>query len=357
MPCKIGKGLVARLAFALLLCMTGWVSARNKDDRHRYDDRALLRKHLFSRGNGRRHFGVANILAKHHHRHRSLLLHDDDGHHHEGPCGTPGRSKAQRQSFEQRRLEHRRGLAENSEIVVPVCFHVIRPEQEEETNDPDVPVLDNDLLQVQLDYLNYGFSSQSCCASTNSWCQDANENLCSIETGIRFEMAILPDDGSTTTSQQWDDTLGTSPSTAHPAACITQTRNNEWYNATILSEQENTMMHTLRMGGAQVLNIVYNDLRYYFGMKDRLLGHALLPDFYALYGDIDGVVIAMNGIVYPPDPQTYEYDVSDYSFACYCVFVGKLFALDSHFFSSVGRIDDHCARGGFLDKSRHGLCV
>lgn len=321
MSYKIGKGLV-HLAFALLLCMTGWVSAHNKDAaRRRFDDdRALLQEHLSARGNGRRHFGVANLVAKHHHHH-SLLLHDDHDHHEE-PCGTPGRSAAQRQSFEKRRLEHRRrGLGDNSETVVPVCFHVIRPEQEEETDDPDAPVLDNDLLQVQLDYLNYGFSSQSCCASTNPWCQDANEKLCSIETDIRFEMAILPDKESTTTSQQWDDTLGTSPSTSHPAACITQTRNNKWYNATILSEQENTMMHTLRIGGADVLNIVYNDLRYYFGMKDRLLGLALLPDFYALYGDIDGVVIAMKGIVYPPDPQTYEYDVSDCSFACYCAFV------------------------------------
>ena len=71
------------------------------------------------------------------------------------------------------------------------------------------------------------------------------------------------------------------------------------------------MMKTLRVGGADVLNIVYNDLRYYYGLANRLLGHALLPEFFSLYGDIDGVVISKKGIVYPDDPETYPYSVCD----------------------------------------------
>ena len=305
----------ALLALALLLCMPGWVSARKDDIRTGNVQQLPSRQG--------RHLGVAAedlIAINHNDRHHGLLHHLHD-HDHEGPCGTPERSTQQRESFERRLFEfqaqrepnssrrHRRGLNNNDpSIVIPVCFHVIRPENPENIGDVR-DVLDNDLLQVQLDFLNQAFSSQSCCQSDEPWCQDSSKNelLCSIDTGIRFEMAILD---AKATSREWSESLGTSPSTADSNACITRTRNNAWYTANILSTEENTMMATLRVGGASVLNIVYNDLRDSYGLADRLLGHALLPEFYPLFGDIDGVVMSMKGIVYPPDPETYKYTVS-----------------------------------------------
>lgn len=268
-------------------------------------------KDLLLASNLHRQLDTVDLISLSPHDHRDLLHghdHHHHPHHHEGPCGTPGRTAAQRQSFKKRRLvyhaqrENKRRLGDHSTdvVVVPVCFHVIRPEQDED--DPPV-LLDNDLLQIQLDFLNHGFSSQSCCTSQQDWCQ---EGLCSIDTGIRFEMAMLDE-----TTGQWNDTIKpTSPRTSTPNACVTQTRNSDWYNAIVLSNAENMMMSTLRVGGAGVLNVVYNDLRYYYGMEDRLLGHALLPEWYPIFGAIDGVVISMNGIVYPDEPEKYQYDIT-----------------------------------------------
>jgi hypothetical protein len=47
------------------------------------------------------------------------------------------------------------------DIVVPVCFHVIRPSED--------TFLDTDTLQVQLDALNLAYSTGSCCDDTLDW--------------------------------------------------------------------------------------------------------------------------------------------------------------------------------------------
>jgi hypothetical protein len=53
-------------------------------------------------------------------------------------------------------------------IVVPVCFHVIRPIEDPETGDI---FLDKASLQVQLDALNQAFSTESCCDVAEEWCK------------------------------------------------------------------------------------------------------------------------------------------------------------------------------------------
>jgi hypothetical protein len=53
-------------------------------------------------------------------------------------------------------------------LVVPVCFHVIRPIEDPATGDI---FLDKASLQDQLDALNQAFSIESCCDVAEEWCK------------------------------------------------------------------------------------------------------------------------------------------------------------------------------------------
>jgi len=167
-------------------------------------------------------------------------------------------------------------------IVLPICFHVIRPDDDD--------FLDTESLQVQLDALNLSFSSDSCCDTSQPWC---NAGDCSIETGIRFEMALLdPTDGSWVQGS-------TTPNVADANSCATRTVNADWYSSFTESSTELNMKRTLRVGDASVLNV-------YFKTNDEgILGYATFPDEFTVAGDIDGVIINDSTVI---GGSSVEYD-------------------------------------------------
>jgi len=128
-----------------------------------------------------------------------------------------------------------RNLQSDDIILIPVCFHVIRP-----TIDENVTFLDVAHLQLQLDALQRTFSADSCCNTTQSWCTPGQ---CSVDTGFRFAMAYLnattgqwdPDAGTTTTVVGSDSTNGGS------RTCITRTQNDSWYYSEAHSQDEKDM--------------------------------------------------------------------------------------------------------------------
>jgi hypothetical protein len=118
-----------------------------------------------------------------------------------------------------------RKLQDTTEIiVVPVCFHVIRPFQDPANGDMFIDIAS---LQLQLDALNQAFSPDSCCdEAIEPWCTGE----CSIETGIRFAMLVLDANGdpsiggdSTTTT-----TYQVSPPSSDVSVCTTRSVNEAW---------------------------------------------------------------------------------------------------------------------------------
>jgi len=169
-----------------------------------------------------------------------------------------------------------RDLQKDDIIVIPVCFHVIRP-----TNDTNVTFLDVAHLQVQLDALQKTFSADSCCDTTQSWCTPGQ---CSVETGFRFAMAFL-----NATTGKWDPAAGTtmvvgSNSPTGGTTCITQMQNDSWYYSEARSQYEKDMKRSLRQGEASLLNVYFKDPSEYFG-------HSTFPYEYNIMGFLDGVVV------------------------------------------------------------------
>jgi len=170
----------------------------------------------------------------------------------------------------------RRILQDLETIVLPVCFHVIRPDGDTATD-----FLNTASLQEQLDALNRSFSSQSCCDTNQFWCNGE----CSIDTALRFEMAVLSaDDGGYVSGS-------TTSNVADASVCVTRTVNDDWYFADTFSETEKDMKRTLRVGDATVLNI------YYKSFADGTLGYATFPSEFTREGDVDGVIIDDSTIV------------------------------------------------------------
>jgi hypothetical protein len=122
-----------------------------------------------------------------------------------------------------------RNLLQDTEIiVVPVCFHVIRPRQD--PADGDI-FIDTASLQLQLDALNAAFSPESCCdEATELWCTGE----CSTETGIRFAMLVLDANGDPTR-----DTTSQVPSDA--SVCTSRYVNEECYTSEPGSSEEESM--------------------------------------------------------------------------------------------------------------------
>jgi hypothetical protein len=122
------------------------------------------------------------------HVHSHVRVHSDDqhdAHHHDhdiserdlragaggepSKCGTPDLTLKERAAEEAMfktwlKLGGDRKLQAAGAIVVPVCFHVIRPDE-----DTVEPVIDTASLQAQLDALNLAFSSGSCCDVALYW--------------------------------------------------------------------------------------------------------------------------------------------------------------------------------------------
>jgi hypothetical protein len=115
--------------------------------------------------------------------------HHHNGHHHDiserdlsgaepgRTCGTPEPTAEERTNERKvveawSKLNGTRKLGDTGgdsvPIVVPVCFHVIRPTDDPATGDI---FLDKATLQVQLDALNKAFSTESCCDVAETWCK------------------------------------------------------------------------------------------------------------------------------------------------------------------------------------------
>jgi hypothetical protein len=184
-----------------------------------------------------------------------------------------------------------RNLSQDTEsIVVPVCFHVIRPLQD--PVDGDI-FIDTASLQLQLDALNLAFSPESCCdEATELWCTGE----CSIETGIRFAMLVLDANGDPT-----GDT--TSQVSSDASVCTTRSVNEAWYTSEVLSMEEENMKRALRRGDARVLNVYFSAPRV---GSELLLGHATLPYSYVTNRYSDGVVLSDTTIVGGSDVEFSE---------------------------------------------------
>ena len=295
--------------------------------------------------------GRGRILASekqqphhHHHHHR---------HHNTEHCGTPERTPEQTAAFDRitrnRTRRTQRDLQQQQQqqppprevITLPVCIHIIRPSREANITDSNKgsSLWNNNatFLQAQLDHLNLAFSAEYCCDTSHSWCRAGQD--CSIETGIRFEMALVtgavnPENkeekgrlstnnitsvwetassssaSSSSTTRSSSLSVETTPTTFHPNACITRSYNDSWYGATLGSIEADQMKQSLRQGDASVLNIYYSDIRGPYGQEFYLLGYARYPEWYSLYGALDGVVMSQYAVVNDADPERYKYPVS-----------------------------------------------
>jgi hypothetical protein len=186
----------------------------------------------------------------------------------------------------------------NNTIIIPVCFHVIQvPENNTTSGGTTVtpataqyPNIDRTILQRQLDALNQGFSSQSCCTQ----CHYNNNTQCSIEIGIQFEMLVLLGGEQTTT-----------PNVQDPNACVTFTVNPEWYHARTDAieitmkralKQQNTTT-TTTIGKPTILNIFYNDRMDELTNETHSLGYSAYPQLlYDGLADFDGVVLNVRAV-------------------------------------------------------------
>jgi len=171
-------------------------------------------------------------------------------------------------------------------VVIPTCFHVIRPE-----GDTDDEFLNAEMIQTQLDVLNRGFSSSSCCDDRIFWCNGE----CGLETNFRFAIAL---------TEQDDDfalTGAVSESATSPNACITRTFNDEWYSVAPLTDEDTMMRESLRRGDAGVLNV-------FFKSGELFLGIAQFPTEYATESTTDAVLMGDRYISGGGDRQYGEGD-------------------------------------------------
>jgi hypothetical protein len=195
-----------------------------------------------------------------------------------------------------------RKLQDTENIVVPVCFHVIRPSSDGYGygyGDGDITFLDAASLQRQLDALNQAFSPLSCCdEATETWCTGE----CSIDTGIRFEMLVLDANGDPT-----EDTVSqvapSSSSSSTVNVCTTRSFDEAWYTSEQGSAAEERMKRALRRGDARVLNVYFSNPK---ANAESLLGHATPPSSYVTHRYSDGVVLSDTSIVGGSDTEFNE---------------------------------------------------
>lgn len=169
-------------------------------------------------------------------------------------CGTPETTEARRQERmsvidSYRAYQERLGSEARLDTLVSirVCTHVVRPGFFQRVSDADI--------QRQIDVLNEGFSSVSCCDENLEWCEP---DQCSVNAGFEFV---------------WDQ------------SCSTRTRNRSWYSAGPFEPAEIDMKQSLHVGGPETLNLYIRGLQ-------GVLGFARAPDDYERNPQLDGVDIA-----------------------------------------------------------------
>jgi hypothetical protein len=167
-----------------------------------------------------------------------------------------------------------------SDVVVPVCFHVIKKSNGEGD-------LTTEQLQAQLDALTTAYSSASCCDQSLAWC---NPGDCSLETSFRFEMAVVNGAGNLVG--------GTTADVSEVSACVTRTTNNNWAKGS----DESGMKSDLQKGGRTTLNI------YTIDFETGFLGHSSFPWDYEDEPVEDGVVVQYSTF---PNGARRNYDEGD----------------------------------------------
>ena len=183
------------------------------------------------------------------------------------------RAQEYRQFRSERYQAHSSMIQSESEtsnaIVIPVCFHVPQGQ--------NAPLTDEQ-LQHELEHLNQGYSSSSCCDTSLDWCTGE----CSLDTGISFAMASLDADGNIN---------GTTSSVTDASACVTRPKNRKWTQIIMKSllYREKPIKEALRKGDARTLNIYY--VKPVSVTRSELLGYATFPWEYASDPVMDGVVI------------------------------------------------------------------
>ena len=251
-------------------------------------------------------------------------------------CGTPEPTRERilhsnrivEKYIENKKSQQEQGRkVQASTLLVPTCFHVLRPE-----GDTDDQFLNAEMLQRQLDGLNQGFSSQSCCDSDLWWC----DGECSVETNIRFAMAtFVGQDVSTTSLVESTTTAG---------ACITRTQNDDWYYSSPIDDVEldNDMRLNLRKGDATVVNI------YFKQAGGTLLGIAQFPSSYAAQAYTDGVVVSEEYVIGGGDFRFGEGDTLTHE-------LGKMLLLFATVFAQTLFVISHPSYHSSLIRALDGL--
>ena len=183
-------------------------------------------------------------------------------------CGNDGDTTDADEAAQRRAVDIYKDSAASSgrqaTIEIPVCFHVV-------TDKKGNGNVDNDQLQAQLDALQRGYSSTSCCDTEQEWCSPGD---CSVDTGFTFVMATLDDENGTVVEGV------TTTDVSEVSACVIRTENNKWGQG----NEVNEMKQSLRKGGRTVLNI-------YFVTSSKYLGYATWPWRYDSDPGLDGVIV------------------------------------------------------------------
>lgn len=167
-------------------------------------------------------------------------------------CGTKADNSIDRENHQvvvEKASSEDQNSRQKSDIVVPVCFHVVYDSEEMNKAASD------ESLQQQIDQLNRGFGSSSCCDSNSqAWC-NGTERSCSISTGISFALAKLNANKSDVVYQEKDGTTSVVlvEGVTSEDACVTRMFHMEWANANETTRHERRQ--ALRRGDITVLNV------------------------------------------------------------------------------------------------------
>jgi len=146
-------------------------------------------------------------------------------------------------------------------------------------------------IQENLEALNRGYSTKSCCDTSLSWCSSSNntDGPCNtVDTGFEFKLAILDDNGKVT---------GTTDDVNHPKACVVQKRPSVlswtfWRFDMDAYEPLARVKPAMHKGDSKVLNLYFIDMG-----ENPLLGYSTLPWDYDTESEMDGVVINKEALV------------------------------------------------------------
>jgi len=190
---------------------------------------------------------------------------------------------AQARALSLTRLRAARGFyTESQTTTVPVCFHFPRLLHSRSR-------LSSAQLQANLDALNLGYNTSSCCDTAQPWC--SVEKCNQVDTGFQFKVALINRRGEIT---------GTTDDVSDPNACITTECPGIlpwlfWKFNYLQADPLAKIKKAMHKGDSKVLNV------YYVGMgSSPILGYATVPWDYESNKELDGVVINSKAVVNGP---------------------------------------------------------